>query len=50
VLISAFAYFLEISYFKLQISDYKLKEENGFKIIVRADKNFHQEYFEVATL
>jgi ribonuclease G len=27
-----------------------IEKENGFKIIVKADKNFHQEYYEVATL
>jgi ribonuclease G len=28
----------------------EIERENGFKIIVKADKNFHQEYYEVATL
>ena len=28
----------------------KIEKENGFKIIVKADKNFHQEFYEVATL
>ena len=28
----------------------KIERENGFKIIVMADSNFHQEYYEVATL
>jgi len=27
-----------------------IERENGFKIIVKADKSFHQEYYEVATL
>ncbi len=27
-----------------------LEKEHGFKIIVKADKNFHQEYYEVTTL
>ena len=27
-----------------------IERENGFKIIVKADKGFHQEYYEVATL
>lgn len=27
-----------------------IEKENGFKIIVKADKSFHQEYYEVATL
>jgi ribonuclease G len=27
-----------------------IEKDNGFKIIVKADKNFHQEYYEVATL
>jgi ribonuclease G len=27
-----------------------IEKENGFKIIVKADKNFHQEYYEVVTL
>lgn len=27
-----------------------IERENGFKIIVKADKNFHQEYYEVVTL
>ena len=27
-----------------------IERENGFKIIVKADRNFHQEYYEVATL
>jgi ribonuclease G len=27
-----------------------IEKENGFKIIVKADKNYHQEYYEVATL
>jgi ribonuclease G len=27
-----------------------VEKENGFKIIVKADQTFHQEYFEVATL
>ncbi|MBI4682977.1 MAG: Rne/Rng family ribonuclease, partial [Nitrospirae bacterium] len=27
-----------------------IEREHGFKIIVKADKNFHQEYYEVATL
>ncbi len=27
-----------------------IEKENGFKIIVKADQTFHQEYFEVATL
>jgi ribonuclease G len=28
----------------------KIEKENGFKIIVKADKNYHQEYYEVVTL
>jgi ribonuclease G len=28
----------------------EIERENGFKIIVKADKSFHQEYYEVATL
>ena len=28
----------------------EIERENGFKIIVKADKNFHQEFYEVATL
>ncbi len=28
----------------------QIEKENSFKIIVKADKNFHQEYYEVATL
>lgn len=28
----------------------KIERENGFKIIVKADNNFHQEYYEVVTL
>jgi ribonuclease G len=28
----------------------RIEKENGFKIIVKADKNFHQEYYEVVTL
>lgn len=28
----------------------EIERENKFKIIVKADKNFHQEYYEVATL
>jgi ribonuclease G len=28
----------------------EIEKENGFKIIVRADKNLHQEFYEVATL
>jgi len=28
----------------------RIEKENGYKIIVKADRNFHQEYFEVATL
>jgi ribonuclease G len=27
-----------------------IERENGFKIIIKADKNYHQEYYEVATL
>jgi ribonuclease G len=28
----------------------EIERENGFKVIVKADRSFHQEYFEVATL
>jgi ribonuclease G len=28
----------------------KIEKENGFKIIVKADSTFHQEFYEVATL
>ncbi len=28
----------------------EIERENGFKIIVKADKNYHQEYYEVAAL
>jgi ribonuclease G len=28
----------------------EIERENKFKIIVKADKEFHQEYYEVATL
>ncbi len=28
----------------------RIERENGFKIIVKADKNYHQEFYEVATL
>jgi ribonuclease G len=28
----------------------EIERENGFKIIIKADKNYHQEYYEVATL
>lgn len=28
----------------------KIEKENGFKIIVKADQSFHQEYYEVVTL
>ncbi|HDH06155.1 MAG TPA: Rne/Rng family ribonuclease [Nitrospirae bacterium] len=28
----------------------EIERENGFKIVVKADKSFHQEYYEVATL
>lgn len=28
----------------------KIERENGFKIIVKADRNFHQEFYEVTTL
>lgn len=28
----------------------EIERENGFRIIVKADRNFHQEYYEVATL
>jgi ribonuclease G len=28
----------------------QIERENGFKVIVKTDRNFHQEYYEVATL
>jgi ribonuclease G len=28
----------------------QIERENGFKVIVKADRNFHQEYYDVATL
>ncbi len=28
----------------------EIERENGFKIIVKADKDYHQEYYEVAAL
>jgi len=50
IMVTAHPYVADLIYEDEREGLEAIEKENGFKIILKAESNFHQEYFEVATL